>query len=62
MFRKNSGRDQKKISRVKNPIYFYLLLVLIPILFFVLLETGLRLFSYGINNQQWIEEQKTSWC
>ena len=49
MFKENSGRNQK------DPIYFYLLLVLIPILFFVLLEIGLRLFAYGTNNRQWVE-------
>lgn len=55
MLKENSSRSQKNRSPKKYPIYFYLLLVLIPILFFVLLEIGLRLFDYGANNQQWVE-------
>ena len=44
-----------KIKRKKSPLYFYFILVLIPILFFVLLEIGLRVFDYGYNTEQWIE-------
>lgn len=37
----------------KTPFYFYIILICLPILFFVLLELGLRLFRYGIDYQQW---------
>ena len=37
----------------KTPFYFYIILIGLPILFFVLLELGLRLFGYGFNNEQW---------
>jgi lysophospholipase L1-like esterase len=38
----------------KNPRVFFVVTLLIPILFFVLLETGLRLFHYGVDTTQWI--------
>ncbi len=41
--------QQKK----KTPFYFYIILICLPILFFILLEIGLRLFGYGFNYQQW---------
>jgi tetratricopeptide (TPR) repeat protein len=31
----------------KSPVWFYAILILLPILFFILLETGLRIFHYG---------------
>ena len=37
------------------PKWFSIFLILIPILFFVLLETGLRLFSYGRDDAEWID-------
>ena len=40
-------------KKKKTPFYFYIILIGLPILFFVLLEIGLRLFDYGFNNQQW---------
>jgi len=39
----------------KTPFYFYLILAGLPVLFFVLLELGLRIFGYGYNNDQWIQ-------
>jgi tetratricopeptide (TPR) repeat protein len=33
---------------------FYVVLVIIPILFFILLELGLRLFNYGQDYPQWV--------
>jgi len=44
-----------KNTNKKHPFYFYLILIAIPIIFFILLESGLRIFSYGFNNEQWIE-------
>lgn len=42
------------------PKIFYVILILIPVLFFVLLELGLRLFNYGYNLDQWVEVTSTS--
>ncbi|MBT8386192.1 MAG: hypothetical protein KJO12_02170, partial [Ignavibacteria bacterium] len=42
------------LSSKKNPKWFYLVLVLIPILFLVLLELNLRAFNYGRTYDQWI--------
>ena len=38
----------------KYPFYFYLILVSIPFLFFLILEFGLRIFSYGEDIPQWV--------
>ncbi len=43
------------INKKKAPFYFYLILFFIPILFFVLLEVGLRIFNYGKNLDAFIE-------
>jgi hypothetical protein len=58
---KISGKSEIKVSSKNNKVLpgkansiFYLILVLIPILFFVLLEIGLRIFNYGIDMEQWI--------
>ena len=40
-------------KKKKTPFYFYVILTGLPILFFVLLEIGLRIFGYGFNNDQW---------
>ncbi len=48
------------IDTIKKPIpkWFYLLFILIPILFFILLETGLRIFNYGRDDRVWIDISK----
>ncbi len=38
----------------KTPRVFFVLTLLLPILFFILLEAGLRLFHYGIDTTQWV--------
>lgn len=51
---KKTSITEKK-SKLKNPSrYFYVITILIPFLFFILLEFGLRLFGYGISTEQWI--------
>lgn len=40
-------------KKKKTPFYFYIILIGLPVLFFVLLEIGLRIFGYGFNNEQW---------
>lgn len=39
----------------KTPGFFYLILVLIPLLFFLILEAALNVFNYGFDNKQWID-------
>ena len=43
------------IKEKKYPFYYNLLLLSIPILMLVLLETGLRYFDYGKDYSQWIK-------
>ena len=42
------------------PKYFYIILVLLPIIFLILLELGLRLFNYGEEFMQWVPVTKTT--
>lgn len=47
-YAKKEKQDLKTESKLKKPPkWFYLILLLIPVLFFVLLELGLRVFDYG---------------
>ncbi|MDX1699971.1 MAG: hypothetical protein R3250_05095 [Melioribacteraceae bacterium] len=41
---------------------FYLILILIPILFFVILELALRLFNYGVDTSTWIKITDTHYA
>ena len=41
------------LQKKKTPFYFYIILIGLPVLFFVLLEFGLRIFGYGFSNEQW---------
>ena len=50
---KNSITNNKK-GKAKSPFWFYLIIIIIPILFFTFLEIGLRISSYGRNDDQWI--------
>ncbi len=43
----NKEISKSEANLKKPPKWFYLILLLIPILFFVLLEIGLRVFNYG---------------
>jgi tetratricopeptide (TPR) repeat protein len=49
----------ENIIHNKSPLWFYLVLILIPVLFFVLLEIFLRVISYGRNTEQWIKVTET---
>jgi tetratricopeptide (TPR) repeat protein len=42
-------------TKTKTPFYFYFILFLIPIIFFVILELGLRIFNYGYDLTMWSE-------
>ncbi len=46
-------------SKRKNPFYFYMILILIPFIFLLTLESSLRLFNYGNNYKVWIKVTKT---
>lgn len=41
--------------KVSAPGWFYILMIVIPVLFFVLLETGLRIFNYGNDDRIWVD-------
>jgi lysophospholipase L1-like esterase len=43
----HKSEDKKPIIKKEAPKWFFAILIIIPILFFVLLETGLRFFNYG---------------
>lgn len=46
---------QSKKEPKPAPKWFYLVLILIPLIFLVFLEAGLRLFSYGYDYTQWVK-------
>ncbi len=43
----------KNVASHKNK-WFFMVLILIPILFFILLELSLRFFNYGYDTHQWV--------
>jgi tetratricopeptide (TPR) repeat protein len=44
-----------------NKKIFYIILILIPVLFFILLELVLRYFDYGLDFEQWVESNNGQW-
>ena len=42
----------------KTPKWFYLVMILIPVIFVVLLELSLRLFNYGKDIPQWVDANR----
>ena len=55
----NSPTRRTKNATAKSPFWFYIILILIPVLFFILLEISLRIFEYGRNDDQWIQITET---
>lgn len=53
----NSKIQAKKPEN--SPYWFYIILILIPFIFFFLLEVGLRLFNYGDSYEQWVNATPT---
>ena len=51
--KKKSGKSIPQ--RRKNPKYFYLILLLIPFVFIIIIEGSLRIFNYGKDLLQWID-------
>jgi len=43
-----------KENKERTPLWFYILLLAIPVIFFFLLEAGLRLFNYGRDDRVWV--------
>ncbi|MCX7876102.1 MAG: GDSL-type esterase/lipase family protein [Melioribacteraceae bacterium] len=52
---KNKINAEIKNQKNKVPFYFYLILISIPIIFFILLEVGLRIFNYGEDLSMWVQ-------
>lgn len=52
--------NKEKIKPVKKkyPAWYYLLMVIIPVTFIILLEVLLRVFNYGEDRSQWLETGK----
>ncbi|MFH1194758.1 MAG: tetratricopeptide repeat protein [bacterium] len=42
-------------AKKRSKLVFYFIMILIPILFFLLLEVGLRIFGYGEDVSQWMD-------
>jgi tetratricopeptide (TPR) repeat protein len=49
---------QPVVEKKKSPAIFYVILILIPFLFFALFEGGLRLFDYGRNYECFVPSKK----
>ena len=57
---------KKKINQVQSPKgvrkqapkWFFIMLILIPVIFFILLELSLRLFDYGKDIPQWVDARR----
>ncbi len=52
-------KNKTKQQRIKSPFWFYLILISIPIVFFIILEIALRVVDYGRNDEQWIKITET---
>ena len=52
---KVSGQAVKPVKDSKHNYLFYVIMFLIPVLFFVILEFSLRVFNYGKDITQWVE-------
>ena len=48
----------KTEKKKQTPKWFFIVMILIPIIFFVLLELSLRLFNYGKEIPQWVDAQR----
>ena len=48
----------KAEKKKQTPKWFFIVMILIPIIFFVLLELSLRLFNYGKEIPQWVDASR----
>jgi tetratricopeptide (TPR) repeat protein len=53
--KKKANKKKKGHSAKRSPKWFYIIAILIPLIFFVLLEIGLRIFNYSIDISQWVK-------
>ena len=55
----NSKKNQKREQLIspKKKIIFHIFAILIPIIFFLLLELFLRIINFGLNNELLIESK-----
>ena len=57
--RKKINQIQSEKGRKKQaPKWFFIVLVLIPVIFFVFLELSLRIFDYGKDIPQWVDARR----
>lgn len=47
-----------KGARKQTPKWFFIVLILIPVIFFILFELSLRLFDYGKDIPQWVDARR----
>ncbi len=59
--KRTNNKVQTKKEQAGVPAWFYLILILIPIIFLILLELGLRIFNYGYDFSQWIKATDTKY-
>ncbi len=50
--------QSEKTKKKSIPKWFFVILILIPFLFFILLEISLRLFNYGKDIPQWVDARR----
>ena len=55
---KKSENASGKREKIKTPKWFFIILILIPVVFFVSLELSLRLFNYGKDIPQWVDARR----
>jgi lysophospholipase L1-like esterase len=55
---KKINKATRLTDKKPAPKWFYLVLILLPFLFFFFLELGLRIFNYGQNIPQWIDARR----
>jgi len=48
----------EKGKKKQTPKWFFIVLILIPVIFFILLELSLRLFDYGKDIPQWVDARR----
>lgn len=51
----NTAVSELETEKKQYPVWFNLVLLLIPVIIFALLEMSLRLFDYGKDTSQWVE-------
>jgi len=50
--------QSEKVEKKPTPKWFFIVLILIPVIFFILLELSLRFFNYGKDIPQWVDARR----